>query len=240
MRIKGAVPMNFSGFQLFLAAVGSALILFVPILLGYVWISLLGWFFLAASWGTSVEVEGERLKFRYFFGKLCSEVRVAEIRELKTVNRLENAVMAREFPGMFILIVSVIIFAFVEILTPPLVAEYGLNSWFVLEATGLVYLGFMVLPFKRETQAFSLVLLPPVLGFLVNRVKPGSIDEFSIFMATFMAFLLLVGYYRTDYIVLKTSRRSYLIAIESRGGAFRVLREMVQLQDGRGFQNAAD
>ncbi|ASJ03895.1 hypothetical protein [Thermococcus barossii] len=227
MKVEGAVPCNISGFQLLLAAAGSVIIVSVPLFRNHTWISLLGWFLLAASWGKSVETEGEKLKLSYFFGKLSCEIRIEDIEELKVFNRLEGAVIAKEFPVMLAFVVFVMVFALGEILLYPLAQEYGFNGWFVLMSTGFVYLAILLLPFSKEHWAFPLVLFPPALAFMLNLLRPGSVDAFSIFTATMLSFLLLVGYYRKDYVLIKTSKRSYLLAVENRKMLFDVLEGLI-------------
>ncbi len=227
MRVSGAVPMNFSGAQFFLLCLGISLILFVPIISGHLWVSLVGWFFLAASWGTSVEVDGDILRLKYFFGRLYSEVKMGDVGEVKVLTRLENGIVAREFPGMPILLLAVIVGTFVGFVFSPSARDYGSPSWFVLFATGFVYIASMILPFKRETQVFSLLVFVPIAGFILDWLEPGFVDSFSIFIATLMSLILLVEYYRKDYVLLKTFKRSYLVAVDEKR-ASRFLREMIQ------------
>lgn len=218
MRIKHARPMNFSGISSIMTAVAFFLIL-VPMRVWKLWpLTLLGWFLLFASWGTSVEVKEDVLVLRYFFGKLQVKIPLCDIDEVKVINRLERATLVGHFPWMAALFLTVILYAFVNFIMLPSDMlrgyYYGYMGLFVL---GMAYLGAWALPFRKGLYIRLFAVFLIVFGVFLIRIKTGDFEDydgFLMFTWGFIVFLGLEEYYNTDYVLIKSAGKSYLIAVE--------------------------
>ncbi|WP_048150184.1 hypothetical protein [Palaeococcus ferrophilus] len=211
MRVEGTKPANFSGLPLILLGFSFLLIIGVPRLAKDWWyISLVGWLFLAASWGTSVEVEGETLRLKYAFGKLTINVPLSEIEDVKVVSKLERAVMIREFPELYVLITASALFVFLDLLLLP----SGLLEGYYFGDIGLIffgvlYLAVMSLPFNRINIAFLFGVLDLFFATLLMKLKMGYVDPVSVLIWGVLGLLFVAEYYRKDYVVITAQRGKY-------------------------------
>lgn len=216
MKVDGATPTNFSGLPLILVGLSFALIIGLPRLASDWWyLSIVGWLFLAASWGTSVEVEGETLRLNYAFGKLTINVPLSEIEDVKVVSRLERAVLIREFPGLYVLIAGAVLFAFLDLLLLPsgLLEGYYFGDMGLI-FFGLLYLVVMSLPFSRMHLAGMFGVFTIIFVTLLMRIKTGIFDPLPVLFFAIFFPLFVAEYYSKEYVVITAQRRRYCIMAE--------------------------
>lgn len=155
---------------------------------------------------------------RYFFGKLQVKIPLCDIDEVKVINRLERATLVRHFPWMAALFLTVILYAFVNFIMLPSDMlrgyYYGYMGLFVL---GMAYLGAWALPFRKGLYIRLFAVFLIVFGVFLIRIKTGDFEDydgFLMFTWGFIVFLGLEEYYNTDYVLIKSAGKSYLIAVE--------------------------
>ncbi len=212
MKVNDQRPANFSGVPFLLVVLSFVLILLVPGLSERLLpLSLFGWLLLAASWGTSVEIEGEVLRLRYAFGRLSVNIPLPEIVEVKVVSRLERGILVREFPGMFILLASVVVLALADLLLLPegLLEGYYFGD-IALILFGLLYLSALSLPFRPSLAGILGVLLLALTALLM-RLKLGFVNPAFLIIFGIVALLFVSEYYSRDYVVIATSRGKFLV-----------------------------
>lgn len=225
MKVGDAKPANFSGGPLLLVGFSFLLIIGFPRLAPDWWyFSIVGWLVLAASWGTSVDVEGWTLRLRYAFGRLAINVPLSEIEDVKVVSRLERAVLIREFPGLYILITASVLFVFLDLLLLPsgLLEGYYLGD-IGLIFFGLIYLAVMSLPFSRTNIALLFGVLDLLFAALLMELKMGYVDPVSVLVLGIFGLLFVAEYYRKDYVVITTQRKKYSLMSEEPEAVLRVL-----------------
>jgi hypothetical protein len=216
MKVEGARPANFSGVPLILSGLSFVLIIGIPRIAQDRWyLSIVGWLLLGASWGTSVEVEDGTLKLRYAFDRLTINVPLSGIEDVKVVSRLERAVLVREFPGLYLLIFGIVLFAFADLLLLP----SGLLEGFYfgdigLMFFGLLYLGVMSLPFGRIYVVGLFGVIALALAGLLMKLKTGFVTPAFIVILAVVALIFIADYYSRDYVVIKSQKGKYLIMAE--------------------------
>ncbi|AEK73004.1 hypothetical protein GQS_05515 [Thermococcus sp. 4557] len=211
MRLRGATPMNTSGPQLLLLALGFVFFVVAPLVFETPWVVIAGWLFLAMSWGTSAEIEDGVLRLRYLFGRMSREIHLDEIDEVKVIRRLRATSLAGEFPMFFLLVFSTACFSILVVLTHP---SRDYTGYTVLFLVSFVYLLLLLLPFENESIGMALLVLPMILGFLLWLAVPAAVD-FAMVVAVEIALVFTyLNHYVKDYVVLGTSRGKCLIAFD--------------------------
>ncbi|NJE30421.1 hypothetical protein E3E38_05065 [Thermococcus sp. 18S1] len=211
VRLRGATPMNTSGPQLLLLALGFVFFVVAPLVLDTPWVVIAGWLFLAMSWGTSAEIEDGVLRLRYLFGRMSREIHLDEIDEVKVIRRLRATSLAGEFPLFFLLVFSTACFSILVVLTHP---SRDYTGYTVLFLVSFVYLLLLLLPFENESIGMALLVLPMILGFLLWLAVPAAVD-FAMVVAVEIALVFTyLNHYVKHYVVLGTSRGKCLIAFD--------------------------
>ncbi|WP_297467330.1 hypothetical protein [Thermococcus sp.] len=210
MKVKRAT-LVVSNPQLALLLIGFTFFLIGPLFKGLPWVSLLGWLFLAMSWGTSVEADEKGFRFHYLFGKRSIEVPVEEVVELKVINRLTLSSLAREFPSFFLLVLGVACFSLLVLLTHPTRNYSGYTALFLVSAS---YLLLLLLPFEMEELGMLAFAVPIALGLFLWIIAPEATDQMMVLAGEVAVFFTYASHYSRDYIVLKTVRGKYMVAFE--------------------------
>ena len=228
MRIEGAKPSNFSGIPLFLLGTSFLLIIVVPRIFDRVWIiSLLGWFLLAASWGTSVEVDEGALRLRYAFGKLSLDIPLDEIEELKVVSRLERGTILRETPGVGLLLLGMVLFVVLHLLYSRVSApDYIYSGDVSILVSGLAVVFLMVTPFGRKGLAILLFGVSLIAGLVLTRYldMAKSLAFHGVFFPAVFLLVILMEHFEGDYVVIKTPGGRYIVRIEKAENLLNALR----------------
>ena len=211
MKVNGAIP-GVSRLQFVLLLAGFALFLIGSLLERFSWVSLIGWLFLAMSWGTSVEIDGKKLRLCYLFGKKAVEVPIEKVWEVKAINRLTLSSLAREFPDFFLLVLSVACFSLFVVLTHPSRDYSGYTALFLVSAS---YLLLLSVPFGWDEIGMLAFAIPLILSILLWLIVPGAVDPMMVFIGEIGVFFTYASYYSRDYVVLKTTGETYLIALNS-------------------------
>ena len=222
MRVKGAT-LIVSTPQLALLLIGFIFFLMGPLFKGPPWVSLPGWLFLAMSWGTSVETDGNKLRLHYLFGRRAIEIPVEEVVELKAVNRLTLSSLAREFPGFFLLILSVACFSLLVLLTHSTRDYSGYTALFLVSAS---YLLLLLLPLKREELGMLAFAVPITLGIFLWLIVPEATDPMMVLASEIAVFFVYASQYSREYIVLKTAREKYMVALDRSVSVDTILRTL--------------
>jgi len=219
MKIPGARPLNLSGIPFIMVVLAVFLIIILPRCTEYWQLSFLGWPLIFASWGTSVEVQNDKVILWYAFGKLPVRIKRDEIAEVKILSRLERATVLRHFPGMGFLLIGIIICGLIDFLRlpPEMLEKSGL--WDAgLVAGALSYLILLAFPFGKKWR----IALPPValtiVLFSLLLSRNTLIDEigFVVFLWALVLLMAFVDHYSQEYVLLKSSKGKYLIAIEGK------------------------
>lgn len=219
MKISEARPLSLSGIPFLMVVLAVCLILILPRYSEYWQVSILGWPLIFASWGTSVEVQNDEVILRYAFGKLPVRIKRDEIEEVKILSRLDRATVLRHFPWMGLLLISIIACGLIDFLRlpPEMLEKFGL--WDAgLVAGALSYLILLAFPFGKKWHvaiplaALMIVVIPLILGGKALLVE----GAFMVFLWMVVLLTFFIGYYSQEYVLLKSSKGKYLIAIEGK------------------------